>query len=416
MPRLAWFALAPCFLLSGCFSAMSQADFGMGNGDGPSAGAVVLDAVTLPVQAPVLLGSGVNHIREESKIRGEVDAILAELEKDPELLFDAKMIGRCHHGLARVEVAKWAELKAEQPGGLQEDLLYELLRHKGHPFVSLSRIPDHLSPGLLERLYADRAAHCLSSGVCEYHMEKLLRAFVLKNGDSMEQFILKHPAKARELLAAYHDVGDPTPTNQPSWWRGLRESDRKVSSGEYQAMLAGREAVARLDKDPSLILRPEFWAGLSRPESRTLVWSWLTRALDSKEKSVFTDEQLFELCKADGPLPDEVRLTFLPEQINPKDKPELFEKIFAYHVVLWPDQTFGRSRVELLLEAWCYRAIGEKRPWNNPPWSRENSKKFVALRPEHARSLVDSYKGKKSAPYFVHVLRESLIMARRAGP
>jgi hypothetical protein len=29
---------------------------------------------------------------------------------------------------------------------------------------------------------------------------------------------------------------------------------------------------------------------------------------------------------------------------------------------------------------------------------------------------VDSYKGKKSAPYFVHVLRESLIMARRAGP
>ncbi|MFZ9412497.1 MAG: hypothetical protein ACO28N_03340 [Opitutales bacterium] len=416
MPRLAWFALAPCFLLSGCFSAMSQADFGMGNGDGPSAGAVVLDAVTLPVQAPVLLGSGVNHIREETKIRRETDAILAELEKDPELLFDAKMIGRCHHGLARVEVAKWAELKAEQPGGLQEDLLYELLRHKGHPFVSLSRIPDHLSPGLLERLYADRAAHCLSSGVCEYHMEKLLRAFVLKNGDSMEQFILKHPAKARELLAAYHDVGDPTPTNQPSWWRGLRESDRKVSSGEYQAMLAGREAVARLDKDPSLILRPEFWAGLPRPESRTLVWSWLTRALDSKEKSVFTDEQLFELCKADGPLPDEVRLTFLPEQINPKDKPELFEKIFAYHVVLWPDQTFGRSRVELLLEAWCYRAIGEKRPWNNPPWSRENSKKFVALRPEHARSLVDRYKGKKSAPYFVHVLRESLIMARRAGP
>jgi len=202
MPRLAWFALAPCFLLSGCFSAMSQADFGMGNGDGPSAGAVVLDAVTLPVQAPVLLGSGVNHIREETKIRRETDAILAELEKDPELLFDAKMIGRCHHGLARVEVAKWADLKAEQPGGLQEDLLYELLRHKGHPFVSLSRIPDHLSPGLLERLYADRAAHCLSSGVCEYHMEKLLRAFVLKNGDSMEQFILKHPAKARELLAA----------------------------------------------------------------------------------------------------------------------------------------------------------------------------------------------------------------------
>jgi hypothetical protein len=247
-------------------------------------------------------------------------------------------------------------------------------------------------------------------------MEKLLRAFVLKNGDSMEQFILKHPAKARELLAAYHDVGEPAPTNQPSWWRGLRESDRKVSSGEYQAMLAGREAVARLDKDPSLILRPEFWAGLPRAESRALVWSWLTRALDSKEKSVFTDEQLFELCKVDGPLPDEVRLTFLPEQINPKDKPELFEKIFAYHVVLWPDQTFGRSRVELLLEAWCYRAIGEKRPWNNPPWSRENSKKFVALRPEHARSLVDSYKGKKSAPYFVHVLRESLIMARRAGP
>jgi hypothetical protein len=416
MPRLAWFALAPCFLLSGCFSMMSQADFGMGNSNGPTPGAVVLDAVTLPVQAPVLLGVGMNRIHDESKIRRETDAILAELEKDPELLFDAKMIGRCSHGMTRIEVAKWANLKAELPEGFQEDLLYELLRHKGHPFVSFSKIPDHLSPDLLERLYADRAAHCLSSGVCEYHMEKLLRAFVLKNGDSMEQFILNHPAKARELLAAYHDVGEPAPTNQPSWWRWLRESDRKVSSGEYQAMLAGREAVARLDKDPSLILSPDFWAGLPRAESRTMARTWLTQALYSKEKNVFTDEQLFALCKADNVLPDEVRLTFLPDQINPKDKPELFEKLFAYNIVLWPDEASRRARVELFLEAWCYRAIGEKRPGNNPPWSRENSRKFVALYPEHARSLVARYKGKKSSPYFVHELLGALIMARRAGP
>jgi hypothetical protein len=416
MPRLAWFALAPCFLLSGCFSMMSQQDFGMGNSNGPTPGAVVLDAVTFPVQAPVLLAAGANRMHENAKIRQETDAILAELEKTPELLFDAKMIGRCSHGMTRIEVAKWANLKAELPEGFQEDLLYELLRHKGHPFVSFSKIPDHLSPDLLERLYADRAAHCLSSGVCEYHMEKLLRAFVLKNGDSMEQFILNHPAKARELLAAYHDVGEPAPTNQPSWWRWLRESDRKVSSGEYQAMLAGREAVARLDKDPSLILSPDFWAGLPRAESRTMARTWLTQALYSKEKNVFTDEQLFALCKADNVLPDEVRLTFLPDQINPKDKPELFEKLFAYNIVLWPDEASRRARVELFLEAWCYRAIGEKRPGNNPPWSRENSRKFVALYPEHARSLVARYKGKKSSPYFVHELLGALIMARRAGP
>ncbi|MFM2211964.1 MAG: hypothetical protein RL639_1158 [Verrucomicrobiota bacterium] len=415
MPRLAWFALAPCFLLSGCFSMMSQADFGMGNSKGPTPGAVALDAVTLPVQAPVLLAAGANRIHDESKIRRETDAILAELEKDPELLFDAKMIGRCSHGMTRIEVAKWANLKAELPEGFQEDLLYELLRHKGHPFVSFSKIPDHLSPDLLERLYADRAAHCLSSGVCEYHMEKLLRAFVLKNGDSMEQFILKHPAKARELLAAYHDVGEPAPTNQPSWWRGLRESDRKVSSGEYQAMLAGREAVARLDKDPSLILRPEFWAGLPRPESRALVRSWLTRALDSKEKSVFTDEQLFELCKADGPLPDEVRLFFLPERINPRDNPELFERIFAHSLAWEPGIADRRSRAESLLLEWCYRAIDEKRPWNKP-WSRENAKRLVARYPEHCRKLVNRYKGQKYAPSFHHEILGALIMARRAGP
>jgi hypothetical protein len=415
MPRLAWFALAPCFLLSGCFSMMSQADFGMGNGGGPKAGAVVLDAVTLPVQAPVLLAAGANRIHEESKVRREIDAILAELEKDPELLFDAKMIGRCDHGLVRIEVAKWANRKAEQPGGLQEDLLYELLRHKGHPFVYISPIPKHVSSALLERLYADHAAHCLSLGVCEYHMEALLRAYVPRPLDAMEQFIVAQPAKARELLATYHGVGDPAPTNQPSWWRGLREADRKVSSGEYQAMLAGREAVARLDKDPSLILRPEFWAGLPRPESRALVRSWLTRALDSKEKSVFTDEQLFDLCKADGPLPDEVRLTFLPERINPRDNPEIFERIFAHSLAWEPGIADRRSRAESLLLEWCYRAIDEKRPWNKP-WSRENAQRLVARYPEHCRKLVIRYKGQKYAPSFHHEILGALIMARRAGP
>lgn len=416
MPRLAWFALAPCFLLSGCFSMMSQQDFGMGNSNGPTPGAVVLDAVTLPVQAPVLLAAGANRMHENAKIRQETDAILAELEKNPELLFDAKMIGRCSYGQARFEVTKWANLKAEQPEGFQEDLLYELLRHKGHPFVGLSKIPTHTSSALLERLYADRAAHCLSSGLCEYHMEALLQAFVPRHVDAMEQFIVAHPAKARELLAAYDDSGEPSSNRPPSWWHGLRAAERKVSSGEYQAMLAGRQATKRLDNDPSLILSPDFWAGLPRAESRTMARTWLTQALYSKEKNVFTDEQLFALCKADNVLPDEVRLTFLPDQINPKDKPELFEKLFAYNIVLWPDEASRRARVELFLEAWCYRAIGEKRPGNNPPWSRENSRKFVALYPEHARSLVARYKGKKSSPYFVHELLGALIMARRAGP
>ena len=415
MPRHAWFALAPCLLLSGCFSMMSQADFGMGHANGPSAGAVVLDAVTLPVQAPVLLAAGAEHMQENIKIRQETDAILAELEKNPELLFDAKMIGRCTHGLTRSEVAKWAKLKAEQPEGFQEDLLYELLRHKGHPFVHISPIPKHVSPALLERLYADRAAHCLSSGQCDYHMEALLTAFLLRSEGRMEQFVLSHPAKAKELLAAYDDFDGPSSNRPPSWWYGLRAAERKVSSGEYQAMLAGRQATKRLDNDPSLLLSPEFWAGLPRPESRAEVRSWLTQALQAKEKNVFTDAQLFELWKGDNALPDEVRLTFLPDQIDPRDKPELFEKIFAYNVVLWPDQPSRRSRVELFLEAWCYRAIGEKRPWNNPPWSRENSRKFVALYPEHARSLVARYKGKKAAPYFVHVLRDDLLRVRRPG-
>jgi hypothetical protein len=180
-------------------------------------------------------------------------------------------------------------------------------------------------------------------------------------------------------------------------------------------MLAGREAVARLDKDPSLLLRPEFWAGLPRAESRALVRSWLTRALDSKEKSVFTDEQLFELCKADGPLPDEVRLTFLPERINPRDNPELFERIFAHSLAWEPGIADRRSRAESLLLEWCYRAIDEKRPWNKP-WSRENAQRLVARYPEHCRKLVIRYKGQKYAPSFHHEILGALIMARRAGP
>ena len=159
-----------------------------------------------------------------------------------------------------------------------------------------------------------------------------------------------------------------------------------------------------------MLLSPEFWAGLPRPESRAEVRSWLTQALQAKEKNVFTDAQLFELWKGDNALPDEVRLTFLPAQINPRDKPELFEKIFAYNVVLWPDQASKRTRVELFLEAWCYRAIGDKRPW-----TRENSRKFVALYPEHARSLVARYKGKKATPSFVLMFWDDLLRVRRPG-
>jgi hypothetical protein len=138
--------------------------------------------------------------------------------------------------------------------------------------------------------------------------------------------------------------------------------------------------------------------------------------LHSKEKNVFTDEQLFELCKVDGPLPYEVRLTFLPERINPRDNPELFERIFAHSLAWEPGIADRRSRAESLLLEWCYRAIDEKRPWDNKPWSRENAKRLVARYPEQCRKLVNRYKGQKSAPYFLHEILGALIMARRAGP
>lgn len=92
MPRLAWFALAPSFLLSGCFSMMSQADFGMGNKKEVPIGAVALDAVTLPLQVLAVAGEGAAYYGGKA-LRGpspydEIQRVRNELAANPRLLSD----------------------------------------------------------------------------------------------------------------------------------------------------------------------------------------------------------------------------------------------------------------------------------------------------------------------------------------
>jgi len=96
MPRLAWFALAPCFLLSGCFTIMSQQDFGMGNKKEVPIGAVALDAVTLPIQVVAVAGEGAAYVGGKA-LRGPspeqvMAGFKADLAKDPMILKDPKWL------------------------------------------------------------------------------------------------------------------------------------------------------------------------------------------------------------------------------------------------------------------------------------------------------------------------------------
>ena len=96
MPRLAWFAVAPCFLLSGCFTIMSQADFGMGNKKEVPIGAVALDAVTLPLQVVAVAGEGAAYAGGKALRGPSPDQVRAsfkaDLAKDPMILKDSKWL------------------------------------------------------------------------------------------------------------------------------------------------------------------------------------------------------------------------------------------------------------------------------------------------------------------------------------
>lgn len=78
MTRLAWFALAPCLLLSGCFTMMSR---GIVEKKPVNPGAVVLDAVTLPIQAVAVAGEGAAYIGGKALRGPSPDQVRASLRR-----------------------------------------------------------------------------------------------------------------------------------------------------------------------------------------------------------------------------------------------------------------------------------------------------------------------------------------------
>jgi hypothetical protein len=418
MPRLAWFALAPCFLLSGCFSMMSQSDFGMGNGGGPPAGAVVLDAVTLPAQLPLFAVVGVSKAHQNAKAREEIRLLLAELEQNPELIFDKKRQSFFRLHDQDKAIKEWLSLKVEQPQAFDDDFLYELYRHKTAAAAVPDQIPRRASPALLDRLFADYAAHCVSdSSWHHYHLHKLYRVYASPDcrdsADILDEFIMAQPAKAKQLLSVFDPGSGGGPAHAPWEWQSLNQANERVKSGAAAARFAGRKAVRRAEKDPSVVLRADFWAELPRYESRALVEAWMIRALRSKVGTVFKDEQLFELYKMDNVVPQRHRLTFLPEQISPREKLALFEHVYDHNIGLVPDSAEYTGLVpdsadkylglSSLLQAWCLRAIGEEQ------WvKKETADKFVSRYPQRSQQLVDQYRLRGSPPSFVSEIEAAL--------
>jgi hypothetical protein len=369
-------------------------------------GAVVLDVVTSPVQAPFFIAAGASHLNQQAEIRKQTEELLAALEKKPELLLDPDANERWRHaGLSR-GVAEWVVYKVESPDGFNEDMLFELLRHdhqvKGEIIYNVV-IPPRASLALLERLYVNYATQCLKEEFRhgDRHMPSLARSYQRKavliqcyeRSDEWDAFIQLQPAKAKELLAAYKGQDR---RGMPDWVRYLDSAMERENSGENARIRARRQVIERVERDSGVLFKQDFWGEISDPELRREV-KWWIRDRFYRPELKFTDDQLFELFRRDSVVPREVRLSEFPVSLGPSRRPDFFERIYQDRLIHFPEGS------GLEMQYWCARAVGEER------WTMEKcAAPFAKRYPEKARELIRKCEGLPARPGFLWELEREL--------
>ena len=402
MPRLAWFALAPCFLLSGCFSVMTSnapAAF-----DPPRA-SVALDVLTAPVQIPLfMVADGVSGGLKKSrdaKVEEQAKAYIAVLEKNPELILDPTAKSPWDTEVTdSPHVMSWIRGKVKSPDGFNDDMLFEIFRHDSKVRWH-GEIPERASAALLDRLYVDHGDRCRRS-FC-MHMDTLMRAYTRSPYDAniqdvCDDFILQHPAKAKALWMLNQGSAR---RGAPDWWRLLDSAWERVQSGEAAAKRTGRLAIERAIKDPGLVVRKDFWAGVPDPESRAWVISWIQRDV-ADFRTRFTQEQIFELFRADNNLPHQVNRIPIPWHVDPARNRVLFEKIYQHNLSLVPGGGAPPLVEDCRLDQWCARAVSAN------AWDEKLAPVFVERFPERAGEIISRFKGVKNRPSWVLQLEQAI--------
>lgn len=401
MPRLAWFALAPCFLLSGCFSMMTDQTPA---GFAPPRAAVALDVVTAPIQIPLFLAadsvSGGLKGAHDSKIRAEAAKYIAVLEKNPELILDpTAKSGWDKEVTSSYHVTDWIVAKVKSPDGFNEDMLFEIFRHDSKVQWH-GEIPERASAALLDRLTFDHGDRCRRS-FC-VHMFTLMRAYTRSPYDAdmqdvCDDFILQHPAKAKELWLLNQGSAR---RGAPDWWRLLDSAWGRAQSGKAAAKRTGRLAIDRAAKDPGLLVQKDFWAGIPDSESRAWVITWMQRDL-ADLRTRFTQEQLFELFRADNNLPEQVNRISIPWHIDPIRNRALFERIYQHNLSLVPGGGAAPLVEDCRLDQWCARAVSKE------VWDEKLAPIFVERFPDRAREIILRFKGLQNRPSWVLQLEQA---------
>ncbi len=402
MPRHAWFALAPCFLLSGCFSMMSNHESA---GFSPPPAAVALDVLTVPVQIPLFVAAdGVSRglkSSHDAKIQEQAKAYIAVLEKNPELILDPTAKSAWDKEVTdSPHVMNWIRGKVKSPDGFNEDMLFEIFRHDSKVRWH-GEIPERASAALLDRVYVDHSDLCRRS-FCN-HMYTLMRAYTRSPynadiNDVCDDFILQHPAKAKALWMLNQGSAR---RGAPDWWSLLDSAWGRAQSGKAAAKRAGRLAIERATKDPGLVVRKDFWAGVPDAESRAWVIGWMQRDM-ADFGTRFTHEQLFELFRADNNLPDQVNRIPIPWHVDLTRNRVLFEKIYQHNLSLVPGGGVPPMVEDCRLDQWCARAVA------GGVWDEKLAPVFVERFPERAREIILRFKGVKNRPSWVLQLEQAI--------
>lgn len=374
-------------------------------------GAVVLDVVTSPIQAPVFIVGGAMHLQHKAEVRSRAEAVIADLEKNPELLLDPQSQARWNDNDINNQVAKWVVQKVESPDGFKEDLLFELLRHDTAltGYVGRSfRIPERASIELLDRLYDNYHAHCLvTDSFHPGHIKGLVQAYAQKSSvgprgmferDLWDDFIFLQPAKAKELRSAYSDESKSRP---PEWWQELRQAWAREASGESADNRSARRSIDRAARDAGVLFKPDFWAELPAARSRWLVGNWMRTKL-ARNELLLSDDQFFEIFRADGVLPSEVAYLPFPADLGPNSKSALFKRIYEHNVSLIAADGSTPRSFYWTMERWCAHAI-DKHSWDGA----QCTALFLRRYPEQARELIRRCAGHPNRPSFVRDLERA---------
>ena len=233
MPRLAWFALAPCFLLSGCFSMMSR---GVVEKKPVNPGAVVLDAVTLPIQVVAVAGEGAAYVGGKALRGPSPDQVRAsfkaDLAKDPMILKDPKWLQeRNYYLFGQFVESEDNKFTREQFAVMATPGFIGKGRSMAPNLLVRKDLPPDLRLSCLDQFFAECRAHKESGGTsakCGFYKDHVDR-------------YLRHP----DVVARYRDE---CPHGKGTYLRRLLRWDELL--GE-QAKIA-----RRLAADPDEMLRP----------------------------------------------------------------------------------------------------------------------------------------------------------------